>query len=89
MPPKKTAARDDDGEEQSGMCCPNATVSEPLQLTIAPQVRFTPSLGMKLHTPSSICNTNSGRPVVVAENMIGVAMYELVGFQYWAHTWQS
>ena len=46
MAPKKEVARDEDGEEQYGRF--QSMLYRGLELTIAIQARFTPSLGMEL-----------------------------------------
>lgn len=78
MPPKKEAKNaDTDSEEQYGMSPQN--IYKASKLMIAVQARSTPSLGMQLAQSCLAYRTDLDRPVVVAENMIGVAMYELVG----------
>jgi hypothetical protein len=49
-----------------------------LELIMAVQARFTLYPGMQNTSMASRALLTLGRPVVVAENMIGVAMYELV-----------
>jgi len=79
MAPKKEAARDEDGEEQYGML--TSLELRKLGLTIAAQAPFTLSLGLYISHKKPVQLLIHGRPVVVAENMIGVAMYELVSSQ--------
>lgn len=71
------------------MVCTSRSIAKRLKLTIALQARSTPSLGMRPIQSYLVCRTDSGRPVVVAENMIGVAMYELVGSQIFSRYWPS
>ena len=80
MAPKKEVKKtDEDGEDQYGT--QSQKHCRTLKLMVALQAPSTPSLGMQKFRPCLDPKTDFGRPVVIAENMIGVAMYELVRFQ--------
>jgi hypothetical protein len=77
MPLKKETAKDADGEDQYGKSQQTSTSAD--EANEAMQAQSTPFPGMQYPSTTWGLDADTYRPVVVAENMIGVAMYELVG----------